>query len=235
MKLEKVFAWTIGGALLLCLLIVQTLRWFSLDPLPQSNTKDDRREAQPQQPTPLLPVRESVYNPQSNLAALPFDEASEPTETPEMPTQTEDSEVDPSGVVGGVVPNEEPVIDLKAAGVIPDDQLPPLDDEAETALTPEMPTQTEDSEVDPSGVVGGVVPNEEPVIDLEAAGVVPDDQLPLLDDEAEAALQREAAEQEAAMRAAMEDGNIDPSGLTDGAIPQDFSVPDSGATGVGAQ
>jgi hypothetical protein len=180
-KPEKVFAWTIGGALLLCLLIVQTLRWFSLDPLPQSNVKDDRREAQPQQPAPSLPARESVFNLQSNLAALPFDEASGPTETPEMPTQTEDSDIDPSGVVGGVMPNEEPVIDLKAAGVIPDDQLPPLDYEAETAV------------------------------------------------------QLEAAEQEAAMRAAMEDGNIDPSGLTDGAIPQDFSLPDSGATGVGAQ
>jgi hypothetical protein len=180
-KPEKVFAWTIAGALLLCLLIVQTLRWFPLDPLPQSNTKDDRREAQPQQPTPLVPARESVYNPQSNLAALPFNEASEPTETPEMPTQTEDSEVDPSGVVGGVTPNEEPEIDLKAAGVIPDDQLPPLDYEAETAV------------------------------------------------------QLEAAEQEAAMRAAIGDGNIDPSGVTDGAIPQDFSAPDSGATGVGAR
>jgi len=180
-KPEKVFAWTIAGALLLCLLIVQTLRWFSVDPLPQSNAKDDRLEAQPQQPAPSLPAKESVLNLQSNLAALPFDETSEPIETPEIPTQTEDSDVDPSGVVGGVVPNEEPEIDLKAAGVIPDDQLPLLDYEAETAL------------------------------------------------------QLEAAEQEAAMRAAIGDGNIDPSGATDGAIPQDFSAPDSGATGVGAQ
>ncbi|MGH9426733.1 MAG: hypothetical protein ACRD2L_10595 [Terriglobia bacterium] len=181
MKPEKVFAWTIAGALLLCLLIVQTLRWFSLDPLPQSNAKDERREAQPQQPAPSLPAKESVFNLQSHLAALPFDEASETLETPEMPTQTDDSDVDPSGVVGGVMPNEEPVVDLKAAGVIPDDQIPLLDYEAETAL------------------------------------------------------QLEAAEQEAAMRAAMNDGNIDPSGATDGDIPQNFSAPDSGATGVGAQ
>jgi hypothetical protein len=180
-KPEKVFAWTIAGALLLCLLIVQTLRWFPLDSLPQSSAKDDRREAQPQQPAPSLPAKESAFNPQSNLAALPFDKAPETLETPEMPTQTEDSNVDPSGVVGGVVPNEEPVVDLKAAGVIPDDQLP------------------------------------------------------LFDYEAEAALQLQAAEQEAAMRATIGDGNIDPSGATDGDIPPDLSAPDSGATGVGAQ
>lgn len=181
MKPEKVFAWTIAGVLLLCLLIVQTLRWVALDPLPQSNAKDDRREAQPQQPAPSLLPKKSVLNPQPYLAALPFDEALETFETPEMPTQTEDSDVDPSGVVGGAMPNEEPALDLKAAGVIPDDQVALLDYEAETAL------------------------------------------------------QLEAAEQEAAMRAAIGDGNIDSTGTTDGNIPQDFSAPDSGATGVGAQ
>jgi hypothetical protein len=180
-KPEKVFAWTIAGALLLCLLIVQTLRWFSLDPLPQNNAKNDRRETQPQQPAPSLPVKGPVFNLQSNLAALPFGEDSEILETSEMPTQTEDSDVDPSGVMRGVMPNEEPALDLKAAGVIPDDEVALLDYEAETAL------------------------------------------------------QLEAAEQEAATRAAIGDGNIDPSGATDGDIPQDLSAPDSGATGVGAQ
>lgn len=184
MKPEKVFAWTIAGALLLCLLIVQTLRWFALDPLPQSNAKDDRREAQSQQPAPSLLAKKSVLDPQLYPTALPLDEALETFETPEMPTQTEDSE---------------------------------------------------DSDVDPSGVVGGVMPNEEPALDLKAAGVIPDDQVALLDYEAETALQLEAAEQEAAMRAAIGDGNIDSTGTTDGNIPQDFSAPDSGATGVGAQ
>jgi hypothetical protein len=177
-KPEKVFAWTIAGALLLCLLIVQTLRWFSLDPLPRNNAKDDRREAQPQQPAPSLPAKKSILNPQPYLAALPFDEALETFETPEMPTQTEDSDVDPSGVVGGVMPNEEPPLDLKAAGVIPDDQVALLDYEAETAL------------------------------------------------------QLEAAEQEAAMRAAIGDGNIDSSGATDGDIPQESSATDLEATGI---
>lgn len=178
MKPEKVFAWTIAGALLLCLLVVQTLRWSSLDPLRQSNAKDDHRQAQPQQPAPSLPAQKSVLNPQPYLAAPPFDEALETLETPEMPTQTENSDIDPSRVVGGVMPNEEPHLDLKAAGVIPDDEVALLDYEAETAL------------------------------------------------------QLKAAEQEAATRAAIGDGNMDPSGATGGDIPQDFSVPDSGATGI---
>jgi hypothetical protein len=177
-KPEKVFAWTIAGALLLCLLIVQTLRWFSLDPLTQSNVKDYRREAQSQKPASSLPTKKSVLNPQLDLAALPFDEASETIETPEMPTETKDSDVDLSGVVGGVMPTEEPPLDLKAAGVVPDDQVPLLDYEAETAL------------------------------------------------------QLEAAEQEAATRAAIGDGNIDPSGAIDGDIPQESFASDSGATGV---
>jgi hypothetical protein len=181
-KPEKVFAWTIAGALLLCLLIVQTLRWFALDPLPQSNAKDDHLEAQPQQPVPSLSAKESVFNLQSNLAAPPFSEDSEIPETPEMPTQTEDSDVDPSGVV-----------------------------------------------------VGSVMPNEEPMVDLKAAGVIPDDQVAILDYEAETALQLEAAEQEAAMRAAIGDGNVDPSGAIDGSISQESSAPDLEATGVGAQ
>jgi hypothetical protein len=178
---EKVFVWTIAGALFLCLLIVQTLQWFALDPLPRNNAKNEHREAQPHNQASRLPTKKFVFNPQPDLATPPFDEASETIETPERSTEAEDSEVDPSGVVGGVTPSEEPALDLEAAGVIPEDQVALLDYEAETAL------------------------------------------------------QLEAAEQEAAMRAAIADGNIDPSGTTDGNIDQDLSAPDSGATGVGAQ
>lgn len=76
------------------------------------------------------------------------------------------------------------------------------------------------------------MPNEEPHLDLKAAGVIPDDEVALLDYQAKTALQLKAAEQEAATRAAIGDGNMDPSGATGGDIPQDFSVPDSGVTGI---
>jgi hypothetical protein len=177
-KPEKIFAWTITGALLLCLLIVQTVRWFSPDPLPRSNVKDDYRQAQSRQSTPFSPAKKSTLTPQPYLAAPPFDETLETPETPEMSIQTEDNDVDPSGTVGVVVPNEEPPLDLKAAGVIPEDQVALLDYEAETAL------------------------------------------------------QLEAAEQEAAMRAAIGDGNIDPSGAIGGDIPYDSPAPGPEATGV---